>query len=464
MRVRRSARDALRAALAWRPLLAVLLAGAALRIFTLLAYRPTSLQWFDAIRFARVDPSGAFDDAGQPAGYPAFLWLLRQLADQLSFTVAVQHVVGVACGLLLYATARQLGAPRGVALLPAAVVLLGGDYLFLETLLLPDSLLLLFACLTAFAAARAVAEPGRGGWIAAASAFGGSAGLVRGAGIAVPLALAVWAGLALARPSRVRAVVLAIAPALLLLLAYGALATTAGRYAGLTDQSDLNLYSRVAPFADCHAFAPPLGTRQLCESRSPALRPGPYFYASQPASPGLRAFGPAPEREGPLGAWARAVVAGEPASYLKAVVKDLLRYADPTAGRDRDFSGGGPDAWTFGYRDANTEQLVGRRLGSRYSGVLPARLGGIRVLEAYQRLSRLGGLFVAGFAVLALLGLVAARGRLRAGVALLSLLALALYLVPAATLSYDYAYGVVPAALLTGAAALGGWALVLSRR
>ena len=51
-----------------------------------------------------------------------------------------------------------------------------------------------------------------------------------------------------------------------------------GTYLGLGDMSGWNVYSRVAPFADCRQFTPPEGTAPLCEQRPQAQRPGPFGY------------------------------------------------------------------------------------------------------------------------------------------------------------------------------------------
>src|SRR5438874_2082842 len=75
----------------------------------------------DALRYARINPLtgahlGLFSDISAPGGYPIFLRVVREIWSALAFTIGIQHCLGVATGLLLYAALRRMGAPRGFAL------------------------------------------------------------------------------------------------------------------------------------------------------------------------------------------------------------------------------------------------------------------------------------------------------------------------------------------------------------
>ena len=450
----------------WTPLLIVIGLGIAVRLYALFAYVPSSLQWIDAIRFARISPSGAFGDVWAPAGYPAFLALLRQISNNLSFTIAVQHLLGLIGGLLIFAAVRRV-APRWVALVPAAVLIVGGDFLFLETMIMVEAYFTFTICVTLYAAIRALNDPHPLRWLAFASFAAGMSALVRSNALVIPPLIAVWALVVFAGPWRHRALrfVVALAPALILVVAYLVAANIDGRYSGLVDARNIDLYGRVAPFANCTKFTPPKGTERLCQDNIPrGQRPGSFWYTWVAESPGVKYYGLDPAKNGPLGKWARAAILGQPLDYAKIVAKDMFRYIDPTAGNDYGFSGLSADGWSFIYRVPAEEQFVGHALGKRYDGVLPAHMPGAQALDFYQTSTRLSGLFLALFSVVTIVGLFLARGRLWAVLALFAATAFLLYVGPVLTISYDVRYGLPPQGPLAAAAALSVWAILLRVR
>jgi hypothetical protein len=454
--------ESTRSTFGWAPLLIVLGIGVAVRLYAQFAYVPSSLQWIDAVRFARIAPSGAFGDVWAPAGYPAFLALVRQISNNLSFTIAVQHLLGLGSGLLMFAAVRRV-APRSVALVPAAVLILGGDYLFLEVQIMVETYFVFLVCFTLYAAVRALDDPHPLRWLAFASFAGGMSALVRSNALVIPMVLALWALCVFAGPwrRRVGALATGLVPAVILVAAYLVAANIDGHYSGLLDARNIDLYGRVAPFANCAKFTPPKGTENLCQNNIPrGQRPGSYWYTWIKASPGLKDYGLNPAKNAPLAKWARAAILGQPLDYAKIVTKDMVRYIDPTAGTDYGYSGLSPDGWDFSYRSLKEEQYVGQRLAKRYDGVLPAHMPGMRELAFYQSVTRLSGLFIAAFSLLTIIGLFLARGRLRSVLALFAVTAFVLYLGPVLTISYTVRYGVPPQGVLAAAAALGTWALV----
>jgi hypothetical protein len=60
--------------------------------------RPPSAGSFCAL-YVTAAPLGVFHDAQRPAGYPIFLRLVHLFSESLSFTILVQHALGVATGL-----------------------------------------------------------------------------------------------------------------------------------------------------------------------------------------------------------------------------------------------------------------------------------------------------------------------------------------------------------------------------
>ncbi|MEA2353345.1 MAG: hypothetical protein QOJ14_1759, partial [Thermoleophilaceae bacterium] len=170
--------------------LAILLAlGVALRILFMLAYRPALLGYPDTSVYLTGATGDLFWDPLRVVGYPAFLRLVRVFSSDLSFATLVQHGLGVATAVLLYVTVRRIGGPRWVALVPAAVVLLGGDQLFFEHAILSESL---FGLLVAGALYAAVRVADGWWWAAAAGVLVGLCTTVRLAGLVLAPLLAAW--------------------------------------------------------------------------------------------------------------------------------------------------------------------------------------------------------------------------------------------------------------------------------
>src|SRR4030095_5001787 len=157
-----------------------------LRLFVRLAlmflYYPAVILSGDAPRYARVWPQEFFGDSWMPAGYPLLLHLLHGITRQLWFTIAIQHLLGLAAGLILYLTMSRLGLKRWIACLPAAVVLLSGDQLYLEHQLMADSFFI-FLAIAGLGAAVTWMSGEKPGWLALASVLLAMAALTRGVGV-----------------------------------------------------------------------------------------------------------------------------------------------------------------------------------------------------------------------------------------------------------------------------------------
>ncbi len=140
--------------------LGALLAGAiAARAWLMLDYSPAFVGFGDSHEYVSAAALGVFRDVQKPAGYPIFLGLLHLFSNQLTFTILVQHLLGVATGLLLFGAVRRTGAPAWLGLLPAAVVLFAGTGLLLEHSLLADPLFALLQAVGVYAAVRALNDP-----------------------------------------------------------------------------------------------------------------------------------------------------------------------------------------------------------------------------------------------------------------------------------------------------------------
>lgn len=456
-----------------RWIVGVFAVGIALRIVVMALYSTVVLIYYggDSTRYARLAFTGyhgLFSDPNSPAGYPLFLEVVRWLDKSVVFTIGIQHVMGLLTAALLLALVRKAGAPLGLGLVPAAVVLLSGDFLFLETALLTETLwmLLIAAAMWAVMSIRDARRPMR--WLVLGGVLFALAALVRS--IALPLAIpaAVWAMWELEGGWRRRLIAAAalILPVVVLVAGYSSLASQNGGYPGLTEMGGFNLYARVGQFADCRKFTPPKGTAILCESTPANMRPGPFYYSYGADAPINRAGVPAnPTGSRLLGRFADAAIEHQPVEYLRAVAKDMVRYIVTDEIVTRPDSGVGPPRMSFGSgtpaNQGQTPNLLARELSVEYSDVSIAAPGqGVReLLGSYQELFRLSGLPTLVLLGLSLAGLLVARGRERRTTLLFLSIAVYLYLLPVALSSYDVRYGVPAGMVLSIAGSLGGWSL-----
>jgi hypothetical protein len=436
--------------------LGILLAlGVALRILFMLAYRPALLGYPDTSVYLTGATGDLFWDPLRVVGYPEFLRIVRVASSDLSFATLVQHGLGVGTAVLLYLACRRVGGPRWVALVPAAVVLLGGDQLFFEHAILSEALFGLLVAAGLYCALRAA----EGWWWAgAAGALVGLATTVRLAGLVLAPLVAVWL---LARRPRAIPAVAATGATLLVVLGYLVAAHAETGEWSLARNGAYNFYGRVAPFADCSEFTPPPGTRALCQRSRPFERPSTQWYIFAGGSPAVRTFGepqvgrPSRGAVRRVAAFARAAALHQPLDLVEIAARDFWRYVAP--GSFRPYS---PSPSVGDYQRGLVErqwiarslQLAERRYstsGTRVEAGLFGRLGD------YERVTRIEGAPMAVLLVLALLAPLAAPRGLRRGALLLAGAAIALLVVPVLTHEYDGRFGVPAYGPLAGAAALG---------
>jgi hypothetical protein len=139
-----------RAARHWLIALA-LVAGLVLRVLAQVAYRP-ALMYIDTEKYLYNGYPGA-----DPVGYKAPLRLLLA-AGNLSLVTAVQHLLGLAMGLVIYLVLVRLGCWRWLAAIGAIPVLLDAYQLQIEQTVMPD---VWFEALIVAAIAVLLLAPGR---------------------------------------------------------------------------------------------------------------------------------------------------------------------------------------------------------------------------------------------------------------------------------------------------------------
>ena len=443
------------------PLVIVLLVGLGLRVYAMDVYRPSPMTMADSTAYIWNAAGNLFNDAVRPAGYSVFLRVAHAVSSNLAVTIGLQHVLGLATAVILYLIARRLGAPQWFALVPAAVVSLSGDHVFLEHTLLSESTFTFFLCCGVYAAIRVLDGPHQLLWGAGSGLLIASAATIRTAALVLVPLFAIWTLLGL-RGSWRRNLTVGGAT-------FAAGVVVLGLYAGFQQRSietwDLgrssgwSLYSRVAPFADCDQFKPPAGTRFLCETTPAEQRQGPEYYGWI-GGPARARFGDPPIGDATLQRFATSVVLHQPFDYTKVVMKDMLRYFVPTFGFDRPSNGTGPELFTFDRRAPTYEQGIEEVVESYYEPfTLNLSPGGVRTLASYQELVRVHGILFLELILLGVAGLFLTRGTNRRGVILLLVTIATLLLIPAATTVYSARYASPVEGLAAAAAAIAAGAL-----
>ena len=257
--------------------LALVTAAFALRVVTQIAYRP-SLLYIDSYRYLEVfrslDPTKT-----QPIGYVLFvlrpvLWL-----GNLAAVAALQHVLGLAMGVAIYALLIRRGSPRWLGVLAAAPVLLDAYQLQIEQNIMSETIFEAFV-LAGVALLLWWRRPSY--WVfAVAGVLFGFAVPVRviGGVIIVPaIAYALVAGEG-GWPRLRRAGTMALAFALPVLAYAAAYSFTAGQVGINRGDAEL-LYGRAATIVEhCHALDLPSYEFELCPKEPLGKRFGPNAYA-----------------------------------------------------------------------------------------------------------------------------------------------------------------------------------------
>ncbi len=447
--------------------IATLLACAiAVRTWLIVGYGPAFVGFGDSHEYVTAAARGVFADAQKPAGYPIFLQLLHALSDSLSFTIIVQHVLGLASGLLLYAAMRRIDTPPWLGLLPAAVVFFGGTGLLLEHSLLADSLFTFAQALGLYGAVRALGEP-RLRWPLLAGTAIGASFWIKTVGLSsvvlVP-ALLLFAGPGVLR-RRASSAVAAAAAALLLVLGYPAAQALVTGHWRYERQGAWNLYGRVATFVDCRRFTAPAGTSFLCPAEPPARRLSQSFYQYARAAPAVRRFG-GPARapayaNALLQRFSTAAIEQEPLAYAGAIARSLTYFVDPRAGE-----GYPPGAIREALLDRKGVRSIGPALASYYPGErgYQGSPHATRRLALFERDTRVQGPLLLALLLAAILGAPLLADRARSAAVMFTLSALLSVLLAVAGNGYDARYAYPAFGPLAAGAALGAWGIAIRAR
>lgn len=449
--------------------LAVVVAlGVVLRAALWLAYDPTIANAEDTAVYLSMAQIELFSDAFRTAGYSMFLRLMHAISTDVDVTIAVQHLIGIATGLLVYATVRRTGAPVWAGVAAAAAVLLAVDQVQLEHTILSEVLFTFTVVAALYAAVRALDDPralagpvtSRHLWLVGAGALLGLSAWMRSLSAPLVPLVALFFVLAIPGPlwTRIGRGALAGGAGAAILVVYFALnSSTTGTF-GLTQATGWAIYSRTAPFADCSQFTPPEGTEKLCEGTPKDTRPGPDHYSWSEGSPAQRVFGFPPAGDDKVGDYGVQAMLNQPRDYVTVVARDTLRYFFPGINNEQLFGGADYEYMDIHRRNRRIEADIEQRLGGYFA---PESLSidkqMLDTLSDLQQVLRLHPTLMFQAAVLAALGIWLGAGRVRTTLVLLLGATLVLLVVPSALATYNARYAIPIGGPLAAAGAIGLW-------
>jgi hypothetical protein len=267
-------------------IIALLLAGGLmLRAIAQVGYEP-ALLFIDSKKYIfgtdfTNNEWGSFD----PLGYTLFVLRPVLMFADLAYVALLQHVLGMAMGVALYALMLRKGVARWLAALAVAPVLLDAYQLNAEQTIMPD--VLFEALLVAgFVLLGWQPRPGLGFVILGGLALGSSAPVRQvGEALLVPALIYVVAASAGWRTRLLRGAVLTFCFVLPVVgyMSYSAVILHYGFE--LSNMGDAYLYGRTAHAADCATLKIPASERPLCPSPAVAAALGVDGLVNDPNSP-----------------------------------------------------------------------------------------------------------------------------------------------------------------------------------
>ncbi len=440
----------------------VLAAAVVLRVLATLAFRP--IMWFggDSASYLATGLR-LIPDPSRVGGYGFMLWVLRPLAGpalhSLALVAAVQHLMGLAMGVLIYLLARRYGLPAWAATLAAVPVLFDAYELQLEGDAVPD---VPFGLLIVIALYLVLRSPGerRPAQTAVAAFLLGISAIIWPVGLAL---LAILLVALLIRRAGLVTVTAALLAGALPVAGYAAWFGLHEHQFSLTRSDGVYLWSRTMSFADCAAIRPPASERVLCPPAGPRIAASLYIWDGN--SPLLRMPGGRfSARTNALALnFALRAIAAQPGGYAAAVGHDVAlsfywdRPVHPDAGIvDRYQFSDAATAWVPAtMRTPGGGTVAGDQ--AAYDGGRAAPTRAVQPfaswLVSYQRYAYLPGTLL-GVILLGGLAAMIVRRRVR-GAGLPWAFAVTILLVPPMIADFDLRYLVpaMPAACLAAALA-----------
>jgi hypothetical protein len=388
-------------------------------------------------------------DPTRVSGYSVWLKFLQPFHSYALITI-LQHLMGLAVGVMVYALARhRYQAPAWLATLAAVPVLYDGFEIQLEHLILSDTMFLFAVMLATTLLLWDPAGPSTGR-CAIIGALLGLGAVLRSIGL--PL-LAVFTVYMIIQRFGWRKIAATVVVCLIPVFGYaGAFDLGHGQFA-MSDATGVFLYSRVMTFAECSKIHPPADELFLCTTVPPDKRPIAQAYIWTSASPLDRMppskFSPVPNQLAED--FAIRAIEAQPLGYARAVFDDTWmvfgwnRIVFPQAATYDEYLFGNHSlpipAWDDAHQGRYTSYAAAYVQGNPLTQVVnPFAI----IIRIWQRYVWLPGT-VYGLILLAGLGGIVLAWRRLGGEALLPwTISFAMIVIPAATAEFDYRY-VLPA-------------------
>jgi len=388
-------------------------------------------------------------DPTRVSGYSVWLKILQPFHSYALITI-LQHLMGLAVGVMVYALARhRYLAPAWLATLAAVPVLYDGFEIQLEHLILSDALFLLVLMLATTLLLWDPAGPSTRR-CAAIGALLGLGAVLRSIGL--PL-LAVFAVYMIIRRFGWRKIAATVVFCLLPVFTYAGIFDLEHGQFAMSNATGVFLYSRVMTFAECSKIHPPADELFLCTTVPPDRRPIAQAYIWTPQSPLDRMpptkFSPVPNQLAED--FAIRAIEAQPLGYARAVWDDTWmvfgwkRILFPQAATYDEYLFGNHSlpvpVWDQAHLGPYTSYAAAYVQGNPLTQVVNPFAITIRIWQRYVWLP--GTIY--GLILLAGLGGMVLAWRRVGGEALLPwTVSFAMVVIPAATAEFDYRY-VLPA-------------------
>ena len=295
----------------------LLAAGVVLRVLALVAYHP-ALIYVDTLKYLYGASPGS-----EPLGYTVLLRLML-LAGDLGMVAVIQHLLGLAMAVTLYAVLLRRGAGRWLAALAVAPVLLDAYQIQMEQTIMPDVWFeaMIVAALAVLLWRPAVSVP----FAVVAGLILGSSATIKQLGEVLVLPAVVYLLVAGGRRAITATAALVVAFVLPILCYCGISYARTGHFWLAHRQPSIG---RLAAAADCATLKLPAAARPLCPTPAEQAL-GPDWLEHSGQSPLYRAAVPPGTRGRLIAALGSAVRHQQPVRVAAAIARDSLRLFAPT--------------------------------------------------------------------------------------------------------------------------------------
>jgi hypothetical protein len=298
---------------------ALLAAGLVLRVLAIVAYHP-ALLYVDTLKYLYGASPGS-----EPLGYTVLLRLML-LAGDLGTVAVIQHLLGLAMAVTLYAVLLRRGAARWLAALAVAPVLLDAYQIQMEQTIMPDVWFeaMIVAALAVLLWRPAVSVP----FAVAAGLILGSSATIKQLGELLVLPAVVYLLVAGGRRAITSSAALVVAFVLPILCYCSISYARTGHFWLAHKQPSIG---RLAAAADCATLKLPAAARPLCPTPGEQAM-GPDWLEHSGQSPLFQAAVPPGTRGRLIAALGAAVRHQQPVHVAAAIARDSLRLFSLTRG------------------------------------------------------------------------------------------------------------------------------------